>query len=147
MSLPDIIMQGIASLQGTNPGDAIGNYMRQNGASPEQYYKPPCDLVETMEQIVIYVDAPGVREEDIGVDFYNTKLDIVVKRNKPYDGEPRLRRIAYGEFKLRVELPLSVTSSESVDIQLENGVIILTIDKANEERNRFSVRVGNATER
>jgi HSP20 family molecular chaperone IbpA len=136
-------MQGIAAVQGTNTGDAIGSYMRQNGVAPEQYYKPPCDLVETTEKLVIYIDAPGVRGEDIDVDFYNTKLDLVIKRGKPYDGEPRLRRIAYGEFKLRVELPISVTSSENVDIQLENGVIVLTIDKAKEERNRFSVRVGS----
>ena len=51
----------------------------------------------------------------------------------------------YGSFERKITLPISVTSSESVTIKSENGVLIISIDKVREERNRFSVRVVDAT--
>lgn len=141
----DIIYQSLSSMQqNSDNGDVINTYFRNNGINRETYWKPSHDFVEDEDNITIYIDVPGVKEENINIDFHNNRLKLSIKREKPYESEAIKNEIVYGEFNKQINLPISVTSKESVSLKFELGVLIITIDKNNENKNKFTLRLNES---
>lgn len=141
-SIPELIMNNIVNLEdrnGANLGQFFGSFLQQ-GVDMEHLYKPPTDIVDDGENFIIYIDIPGINPNSIDVDFYNNKIEVAGERVKPYN-EFLKKEIIYGSFKRRLTIPISVTSRNSVSVSALNGVLKISINKTNEERNRFSVRV------
>ena len=148
MSLPQLISQGISLMEGQNNNSLPGvftEFLQSRGVNMNELWSPPVDMVEDDTTIHLYVNIPGVATDSLDVDFFNNYLEIKGERNRPFTAEADILKneIIYGRFARKVTLPISVTSRESVKIHAENGVMVVTIDKAREERNRFSMRVGN----
>jgi len=146
-SIPELIMNNIVNLEdrnGANLGQFFGSFLQQQGVGMEHLYKPPTDIVDDGENFIIYIDIPGINPNNIDVDFYNNKIEIAGERVKPYNDFLK-KEIIYGSFKRRLTIPISVTSRDSVSVSALNGVLKITINKTNEERNRFSVRVSENT--
>lgn len=124
----------------TDLSGVVREFLNSQGINTEQFYDPPVDLCEDDTTIEVYMDIPGVNLDTIDLNFYNNKIEVVGERVKPYDGS-RKQEIVYGKFKKKITIPISVTSKNSVDVSTDNGVLKIVIDKTNEERNRFNVKV------
>lgn len=106
----------------------------------------PLDIFEMDGCIYIYAELPGISKENISIDIYNEKLTIIANKPKKYH-ELRKPEIYYGRFKRTVSLPICVTKPETVTRKLENGVLIIKINKHIEEQNRFTLDVTDETDK
>lgn len=107
---------------------------------------PPVDIVDTVDNLYVYVELPGVTDNSIKVDIFNNKLIISGEKLKRYTTHPSKREIRYGKFVRNITLPLSVTKEGNVDVNYDNGILKLVIDKQMESNNRFVIGVKNSSD-
>ena len=138
-SIPDLIMAGLNSVDGAN---IFTQLLHQQGLSPDQFWKPPVDIINDETTLTVYMDIPGIPSDTLSVDFFNNKLEISGQRHKPYTNFLS-KEIVYGNFERKITLPISVTNSNSVTVTAKDGVLKVVINKSNEERNRFSVSINS----
>ena len=103
-------------------------------------------MIDNAREIKIYVNMSGIKADDIDVDFFNNIVNIKGERHRPYietDCVIHKKEIVYGSFERVINLPISVTNRDSVNITFDNGILLISIDKTRETRNRFSMRVNN----
>jgi HSP20 family molecular chaperone IbpA len=134
-----LLSQTISALDGGNTARSVSTIFND----VLQQSLQPCDIVETEKKIIIYFDMPGVLEDTINVDFDGNKITITGDRVSPYSQDNVIRKeIVYGTFENNIDnLPITITSKNSVDITLTHGVLQIEIDKANEDKNRFRIGV------
>tara|TARA_Y100000389_G_scaffold43236_1_gene37873 strand:+ start:401 stop:910 length:510 start_codon:yes stop_codon:yes gene_type:complete len=138
-TLPDLLTQGISLMEGNS---SLSDFIRPNGVEHRDW-RPQVDIEETQSTITVKLNVAGVEHDTLDVDFYNNLVSVRGTRERECpDGTVYVKNeIPYGEFERRINIPLSVTSRESVKIELVNGVLRIHIDKTREERNRFSMGV------
>jgi HSP20 family protein len=97
---------------------------------------PSMDLYQTDDAVVVKMGLPGVKPEDIQVSVTNGVLNIrgeVKEEKEEKEKTYHLRERRYGSFSRAVTLPSNV-NSEKADAQFENGVLTLTLPKAEESK-------------
>lgn len=90
------------------------------------------DIGETGDEIVIELDAPGVRREDIDITLSDHALRVKGRRESSKEEKGKsFHRIEreYGEFERRVALPCEVDAG-GVDAALNNGVLTIKLPKS-----------------
>lgn len=98
---------------------------------PFTTWTPPCDIFETEKEIVIKMELPEMRKEDVRVTFENNlltlrgerKLDEVINRANYH----RIER-KYGEFVRTFSLPAFVEGTKVV-AEFKDGVLTVTLPK------------------
>jgi len=105
---------------------------------------PPVDIIEDENGITLLADLPGVSRERLGVRVDGDSLSIEGTADV---AGPRDMELVYGEAQppvYRREFSLSRELDASrIEAQLKDGVLRLTIPKAEEARpRRIEVRVG-----
>jgi HSP20 family protein len=121
--------------------DVINTTLGTAGFNINDYWKPNVNICENNEEYRIYVDVPGVNKDTINVDFYNNKMTINGNRADLVNINSIRNEIIYGKFERAIILPISVTKKNSVSINLDNGVLLIKINKKQEEQNQFSVSI------
>ena len=144
MSFQDLILSSLSNLQAD--GDLRGAFQHiiNSGITVnnnDSKWNPPVDIVESNDNLYIYVELPGVVENSIGIDFFNNKVSISGEKIKQHKGPVYKYEIVYGKFNRQINIPLSVTNQENVNVKYENGVLVLIIDKKKEEQHRFCLGV------
>ena len=100
-------------------------------------WRPPTDVFETDEAVVVRVEVAGMRETDFSIALTDQMLIIAGVREDP---SPKVAyhqmEVCYGEF--RVEVFLHWTISES-DIQAvyDNGFLQVTLPRARKRQIRI----------
>lgn len=144
MSLQDLLMNSL-NAQGEPDLRSTLQYFVNSGAGSTGILRDPfVDIVDTDDEVIVYVELPGVSENDISVDFFNNKITVVGRKNKPYDIAPLKKEITYGEFKRLITIPISVTKQVNVKVEYVSGILKILIDKKSEAENRFSLTLGNS---
>lgn len=99
-------------------------------------WRPPVDIFEAEEGVVIQMDLPGVNKEDVSVEVKNNLLAIQGQRQieaaAPDDRYYRRERIC-GTFQRSFTLR-SPIAPESVKASFKNGVLTVKIPKPVEEK-------------
>jgi HSP20 family protein len=99
---------------------------------------PPVDIQETEEAYRLTAELPGLTKEDINITLENNVLRLSGERKFEKDARKesyhRIER-TYGAFSRSFALPHQV-SSEKVTASFENGVLTLTVPKAEQARPR-----------
>ena len=97
---------------------------------------PTMDLYQTDNDIVVKMGLPGVKPEDIQISVTNGVLcirgevkEVKEEKEKTY----HLRERRYGSFSRSVTLPSNVDADKS-DADFENGILTLTLPKAEEAK-------------
>ena len=98
---------------------------------------PTVDIYETAEKdVVVKVDLPDVKREDIKVTFENNVLSIEGKReivaNVQQDRFHRLER-GHGQFRRSFTLPATVDAGR-VDANYQDGVLTVKLPRREEAR-------------
>lgn len=135
--------------QTSNITGALSEFLQGQGLNINEIWQPAADIIENENNIVVYINIPGVKNESIDVDFFNNRVIVKGERKRPFSVNAVIvkNEIIYGTFERQVILPISVTARENVKINVKNGVLVIIIDKTREERNRFSVRVSSSSSR
>jgi len=102
------------------------------------------DVIEEDEQIVVRLEAPGMRREDFKVELRGTVLSVRGEKRVDQESKSagyRIVECAYGAFQRDVPLPVSVIA-EKVTATYRDGVLRIALPKAEDPRPlRWSVDV------
>jgi HSP20 family protein len=99
-------------------------------------WAPPVDIEETDDAWLIEAEVPGVRRDDVNVDFRDNELVITGEiKERERKGILRRRTRRVGEFEFRVTLPGDV-DRDRVDADLHDGVLTVRIPKPAEAEPR-----------
>jgi HSP20 family protein len=101
-------------------------------------WSPRTDLVETPEAYRIEVDVPGLSRDDIHINFQDDRLTISGERSHEAreENEERVRvERSFGNFFRSFTLPSTVNAGD-ISATHENGVLTITVPKAEESKPR-----------
>jgi len=110
-------------------------------------WTPAVSLVEGEDALTLHVQLPGVDVNNIDVQASREVVAVSGDRTAPELSEnEKLRRneFRYGPFRRVVSLPVAI-DPKAVTADYEAGLLVLTLPKAEEERNKVvSVSVAGA---
>lgn len=101
-------------------------------------WTPAVSLVESEEALTLHVQLPGVDADNIDVQASREVVAISGDRKAPELSEnEKLRRneFRYGSFRRVVSLPVAIDPKD-VSANYEAGLLVLTLPKAEDERNK-----------
>jgi HSP20 family molecular chaperone IbpA len=90
---------------------------------------PAVDIHENEEEILLYVDMPGVIKEDISVNIENGKLLLSGVRMVKNTGSQHYEEFGDVEYRRLFSVPQTI-AVENVRAELNKGVLILHLPKA-----------------
>lgn len=106
-------------------------------ASERAIFSPMLDMNETDSSYEVKVDLPGVKAEEVNVQIVDNVLTINGERrcekmdNAKGNATPHYVERYHGSFSRSVILPATV-KQDQVDAQFHNGVLTITLPKAEE---------------
>ena len=109
-----------------SPGFALG----------ERTWRPPMDITETLEEIIIVAEIAGVDKENLEVEINSKAVRIYGQRREiPRIDQAtyRLAEIQYGKFERILFLPAPI-DTEIVSSSYTNGFLELRLAKLPRER-------------
>ena len=118
--------------------DAFGSWPSMQGGSLTSAWIPACDVCEDRDSVTISVELPGIRPEDVKLTVENNVLTVRgEKREETRTDQEQTHRSerTYGWFERAFALPSSV-DPEQIEARYENGILRITIRKAERARPR-----------
>lgn len=109
----------------------------------ENLWKPPTDVFETSNHLVIKIELSGVLPEDVNIEIVENALIVTGKRvdTPPLDRTNFYQmEIPYGYFETRVELPIPVKIPEA-KAKFENGFLKVLFPKTEKEEKKISISI------
>jgi HSP20 family protein len=107
-------------------------HLRQPAVSPAGEWRPPTDVYETPDRLVVKMELAGVPEDHIEITLYADHL--TVSGSRP-DSQPSGERVAYreaqihyGSFRAEVGLPRPV-DGERVTASLDGGMLTIELPR------------------
>jgi HSP20 family protein len=93
-------------------------------------WKPPTDIYETDDALVIYMDIAGMTSEDFTVKFADGILTISGERKPRREGKPHYHamEVQVGPFERRFRLPVPVDPT-SIRASYEHGFLDVRLSK------------------
>jgi HSP20 family protein len=111
----------------------------------DRVWCPPVELVETSTALILKVEIPGVKIQDLDVRTTENSVAINGKRrlqNFAHEKELIASQMHYGDIKCTVKLPVSI-QNERVEAELIDGILTVTMPKV---RDRTEMRDWQRTE-
>lgn len=100
----------------------------------EQPFRLPLDVYATPEEIVIVVALPGLTPDEVGIVIEGDTLTIKGELRPPLENvEYLFQERPYGAFSRTLTLNVPV-ETDKADAVFENGVLTLTLPKAEETK-------------
>jgi HSP20 family protein len=99
---------------------------------------PAVDIAENDDNYQIVAELPGIRMDEVKISLENNVLAIKgEKKHEVSENKRNYHRIerCYGQFQRSFTLPSSV-SAEKVKAEMDNGVLTVTMPKAEEAKAR-----------
>lgn len=99
-------------------------------------WDPPVDIYETDRDIILTLEIPGTKEEDVDIQVNEGMLVVKGEKKVPYSKNEnnfyRLER-PYGKFSRSFSLPNNV-DLEGIKAKLKDGILAIRISKKNESK-------------
>jgi HSP20 family protein len=93
-------------------------------------WRPPTDVYETEEAIVVRVEIAGMREADFSISLDDRTLQIRgIRPDNPEKRAYHQMEILFGDFSTEVELPNKV-QAEQVEAVYRDGFLRIVLPKA-----------------
>ena len=110
------------------PFRLLDEMFRTSGNTRVTGFTPPLDVRETEDEYLVFVDLPGVKSEDVTIEFNDQVLTITGTRVAVETGESQLVERPYGSFVRNLTVPSGV-DSEQIKAEYHDGVLELHIAK------------------
>jgi HSP20 family protein len=112
-------------------------------------FVPPVDIYEDENKLVLKVEIPGMRQEDLDVRMEDNTLTVTGERNfQKEEKEENFHRVErrYGTFYRAFTVPNTI-DAESIKAEYEAGVLRIELHKRPENKpKQIKVNVGSAKE-
>jgi HSP20 family protein len=116
-----------------------------NGGNTLRRWMPAMDLVETEDHFVLRADLPGLKQDDVKIEFEDGTLTVSGERKAEHEskneGYYRVER-AFGSFSRSLTLPQGI-DPEAVTANFDNGVLEVRIPKP-EARKPRRIEIGGS---
>lgn len=91
----------------------------------------PMDVYETPEEVVVKMIAPGVKTEEINLQFHDGRvlIDLEVPELKLENVTWHYRELGSGQYHREISLPFPV-NTDKVEATLQDGYLTLHLPKA-----------------
>ncbi|MCW3011688.1 MAG: hspA [Solirubrobacterales bacterium] len=113
-------------------------------------FLPPADLTVSDGDLVLTMDLPGLRVEDVEIELVSGHLVVRGERRRPGAGEGTTHahvERTFGRFERRVKVPDGV-DPESITASMDDGVLSLIVPKPERMKPRtISISVGGNARR
>jgi HSP20 family protein len=110
--------------------------MQDDGSFGLSYWTPAVDIAEHDNEFVVKVELPGVSKDDVKITLESNILTIRGEKKQEKETKEenyhRLER-SYGSFQRSFTLP-STVRSEKIDAVYKDGVLTITLPKAEEAK-------------
>ena len=104
--------------------------------SAEQFIAPAATVLENADGYTLEVEMPGVSKENLEMWVENNELTIVGRRSMPsIEGTLLHRESRQENFRRAFELDPSI-DAEKISAKIEQGVVTLTLPKAEQVKPR-----------
>lgn len=103
-----------------------------------EVFFPSTNVAETEEHFEVTVELPGLKPEDVHVEFKNGELWITGERKEESEEKGKtFHRVErrYGEFRRVIPLPATI-DEEAVNAEFTDGVLKVTVPKTEEAKPR-----------
>jgi HSP20 family protein len=97
---------------------------------------PPLNIYERDEDVVVALQAPGMRKEDLGIELRENTLTVTGRRNAPeraQNASTLREESVFGEFRRSVRLEARL-AQDKVEAQLKDGILWLRLPKSEEAK-------------
>jgi HSP20 family protein len=99
-------------------------------------WRTPADIEETDDAVIVELELPGVRSDDVNVELRGNHLLVSGEiREREHRGILRRQTRNVGRFEHVVLLPCDI-NPEKVDASLSDGVMTIRMAKADTEKGR-----------
>ena len=98
-------------------------------------FTPRADVVETDQDVRIYLDLPGASAEDIDLRTHQRELTIQAKASSRREGDYLRQEYEVGDYRRVFSLGDGVDESE-ISAEWENGVLAVVLPKPREAQPR-----------
>lgn len=97
---------------------------------PGKYYIPKTDIAETEKNLMVTMDVPGVRKENVNITLENNNLEVDAKIDHlPYENlNPVYTEYNVGHYTRKFTVSNSIDTTK-IDAKLTDGVLTLTLPK------------------
>jgi len=102
------------------------------------YMRLALDVTENDDNYTVRASLPGIKAEDLDISFSENTLTIKGEtkgENVDENEKWHLRERRFGSFMRTISLPTQV-NADAIDAHFENGVLTLTLPKAEEVKPR-----------
>lgn len=98
---------------------------------------PPVNVFQKDDDIVVVVEMPGLKKEDIQLEIKHDQLKVSGKRALDYSEKVSVHRRERRSFNYdrTIQLPI-VVDAEKVSAKYENGILILELPRAESDKAR-----------
>ncbi len=110
-------------------------------------FVPPADLLETDDEVLLYMDVPGLDADSLEIELENNVLTVRGERRPPEDARnwQRLER-GFGRFERSVHVR-SGLEAENIEASVADGVLTLRLRKPERLKpRRVEITSGRAEE-
>ncbi len=107
-------------------------------------FMPPVNVSENGEYLRLEAELPGLREEDIEIEFENNILTIRGEKTEEREEEEERFHVwerQYGSFQRSFTLPRSVRGDD-ITAKFENGILTVMLPKTPEAKGR-KIHIGS----
>jgi len=93
-------------------------------------WRPPTDVYETEDKLIVRVEIPGMREDDFTIELNGRILSIRgVRQDLSERRAYHQMEIRFGEFIIEIELPFHIEVNQ-VEAVYNNGFLRVILPKA-----------------
>jgi len=96
---------------------------------------PAMDVYDQGDEVLVAVQAPGVRKEDLKVELRENTLTVSGTRNAPEYSDANVLReeSEYGEFKRSLRIQTKV-QNDKIEATLKNGILLVRMPKSEDAK-------------
>lgn len=95
-----------------------------------QGWRPPTDVYETDDSIVVKVEVAGMAEDDFAITLADRTLIVAgIRRDLSAKRGYQQMEIPYGEFRTDIHLSEAI-AADSVEASYKDGFLLVTLPKA-----------------
>ncbi len=114
-----------------------------------QLLVPTMDVMRRGDDMVVRVELPGIKQDDIDISVSDNMLTISGERteeHETHDEDYVMRESSWGSFERRISLPKGIDAS-TIHADFTDGVLEITIPSANalEEPKAHHIAIGAGT--
>jgi HSP20 family protein len=103
--------------------------------------KPPSDIIETNDTIILKIDLPAVKKEDIEIGIEGESIDILAKFEEESEDEDTnyiQKERSYGETKRTIKLPTEIKIRE-VSAKFQDSVLTIKLPKIEKKVHKIDI--------